>query len=89
MLHGSSAAVLITRENYTKGVTIHQTYSPFLRITSLVTQSFPISCLVYLLTMLSLDAASRPRLSETAAVAEWLRAWNTLTMFEATVCGRS
>ena len=25
----------------------------------------------------------------TAAVAEWLRAWETLTMFEATVCGRS
>ena len=24
----------------------------------------------------------------TAAVAEWLRAWHTLTMFEATVCGR-
>ena len=23
------------------------------------------------------------------AVAEWLRAWDTLTMFEATVCGRS
>ena len=22
-------------------------------------------------------------------VAEWLRAWETLTMFEATVCGRS
>ena len=26
---------------------------------------------------------------KTAAVAEWLRAWVTLTMFEATVCGRS
>ena len=26
---------------------------------------------------------------ETTAVAEWLRAWDTLTMFEATVCGRS
>ena len=25
----------------------------------------------------------------TASVAEWLRAWHTLTMFEATVCGRS
>ena len=25
----------------------------------------------------------------TAAVAEWVRAWDTLTMFEATVCGRS
>ena len=25
----------------------------------------------------------------TAAVAEWLRAWDTLTMFEATACGRS
>ena len=25
----------------------------------------------------------------TASVAEWLRAWDTLTMFEATVCGRS
>ena len=24
-----------------------------------------------------------------AAVAEWLRAWDTLTMFEAMVCGRS
>ena len=24
-----------------------------------------------------------------ASVAEWLRAWDTLTMFEATVCGRS
>ena len=24
-----------------------------------------------------------------ATVAEWLRAWDTLTMFEATVCGRS
>ena len=23
------------------------------------------------------------------AVAEWLRAWDTLTMFEAMVCGRS
>ena len=23
------------------------------------------------------------------AVAEWVRAWDTLTMFEATVCGRS
>ena len=26
---------------------------------------------------------------QTAAVAEWARAWDTLTMFEATVCGRS
>ena len=26
---------------------------------------------------------------EDASVAEWLRAWDTLTMFEATVCGRS
>ena len=25
----------------------------------------------------------------TASVDEWLRAWDTLTMFEATVCGRS
>ena len=25
----------------------------------------------------------------TASMAEWLRAWDTLTMFEATVCGRS
>ena len=25
----------------------------------------------------------------TASVAEWLRAWDTMTMFEATVCGRS
>ena len=25
----------------------------------------------------------------TASVGEWLRAWDTLTMFEATVCGRS
>ena len=25
----------------------------------------------------------------TASVAEWLRVWDTLTMFEATVCGRS
>ena len=25
----------------------------------------------------------------TAGVAEWVRAWDTLTMFEATVCGRS
>ena len=25
----------------------------------------------------------------TASVAEWLRAWDTLTMFEATVCVRS
>ena len=25
----------------------------------------------------------------TASVAEWLRTWDTLTMFEATVCGRS
>ena len=25
----------------------------------------------------------------TAAVPEWVRAWDTLTMFEATVCGRS
>ena len=25
--------------------------------------------------------------SQTAAVAEWLRAWDTLTMFEATVAG--
>ena len=25
----------------------------------------------------------------TAAVAVWVRAWDTLTMFEATVCGRS
>ena len=24
-----------------------------------------------------------------ASVAEWLRVWDTLTMFEATVCGRS
>ena len=24
-----------------------------------------------------------------ASVAEWLRAWDTLTMFEATMCGRS
>ena len=24
-----------------------------------------------------------------AVVAEWLRAWDTLTIFEATVCGRS
>ena len=29
-------------------------------------------------------------LSETiAAVAEWLEAWDNLTMFEAAVCGRS
>ena len=27
--------------------------------------------------------------SKNASVAEWLRAWDTLTMFEATVCGRS
>ena len=27
--------------------------------------------------------------THTASVAEWLRAWDTLTMFEATVCGRS
>ena len=27
--------------------------------------------------------------SLTASVAEWLRAWDTLTMFEATVCRRS
>ena len=27
--------------------------------------------------------------SITAVVAEWLEAWDTLTMFEATVCGRS
>ena len=26
-------------------------------------------------------------LFNTSAVAEWLRAWGTLTMFEATVCG--
>ena len=26
---------------------------------------------------------------ETAAVAEWLRVWDTLTMIEATVCRRS
>ena len=26
---------------------------------------------------------------EVYSVAEWLRAWDTLTMFEATVCGRS
>ena len=26
--------------------------------------------------------------AQTASVAEWLRAWDTLTMFEATVCGR-
>ena len=29
------------------------------------------------------------RTINTASVAEWLRAWDTLTMFEATVCGRS
>ena len=28
-------------------------------------------------------------ISYTAVVAEWLREWDTLTMFEATVCGRS
>ena len=27
--------------------------------------------------------------TRSASVAEWLRAWDTLTMFEATVCGRS
>ena len=27
--------------------------------------------------------------TSTASVAEWLRAWDTLTMFEARVCGRS
>ena len=27
--------------------------------------------------------------SGAAVVAEWARAWDTLTMFEATVCGRS
>ena len=27
-------------------------------------------------------------LSETAAVAEWVRVWGTFTMFGATVCGR-
>ena len=26
---------------------------------------------------------------EITSVAEWLRAWDSLTMFEATVCGRS
>ena len=25
----------------------------------------------------------------TASMAEWLRTWDTMTMFEATVCGRS
>ena len=29
------------------------------------------------------------KLSRIDSVAEWLRAWDTLTMFEATVCGRS
>ena len=32
MLHGSGAADLITRRNSTKGLIIHQTYSPFLPI---------------------------------------------------------
>ena len=27
--------------------------------------------------------------NDIAAAAKWLRAWDTLTMFEATVCGRS
>ena len=38
------------------------------------------------------DAADQKRWTsktQTAAVAEWLRAWDTLTMFEVTVCGRS
>ena len=30
-----------------------------------------------------------PSCNVIAAVAEWVRAWDTLTMFEATVCGRS
>ena len=32
---------------------------------------------------------NKKREANTPSVAEWLRAWDTLTMFEATVCGRS
>ena len=40
--------------------------------------------------MLSLlSSTDYTTLGETAAVAEWVRAWNTLTMFEGMVCGRS
>ena len=49
------------------------------------------------ITLLSYNAVRHhgtqlPRYKEgrlTASVGEWLRAWDTLTMFEATVCGRS
>ena len=35
------------------------------------------------------NARTRKLEHTSASVAEWLRAWDTLTMFEATVCGRS
>ena len=53
------------------------------------------------MTLLTAGALTDPRLPATASnvcmtdamlgdsVAEWLRAWDTLTVFEATVCGRS
>ena len=36
-----------------------------------------------------MTVAASLNIRNTASVAEWLRAWDTLTMFEATVCGRS
>ena len=35
------------------------------------------------------DGPDSADMEETASVAEWIRAWDTLAMFEATVCGRS
>ena len=35
------------------------------------------------------EVTQKVRLQFFVFVAEWLRVWNTLTMFEATVCGRS
>ena len=48
-------------------------------------------------TVRYMEASRRPMLREeqedltasTASVAEWLRQWDTLTIFETTVCGRS
>ena len=40
-------------------------------------------------TMDELDSESLVEELGKASVAEWLRAWDTLTMFEATVCRRS
>ena len=63
-----------------------------MKINSMLSQSDDNEFVSYFITSLSLYCW--PHINQfidckTASVAKWLRAWDTLTMFEATVCGRS